>query len=88
MSTYTQHIQTILSIVMFEDGHNYYLNQYMIDDINNFKNELNKALQYYSLPMTAEEIIIYEKIQEEEEEEYEEEDGYSSEEQELGNGIK
>ena len=86
MSTYTNHIKTILSLVMFEDGHNYYLNQYMIDDINNFKNELNRALEYYYLPITAEEIIIYEKIQEEEE--YEEEDGYSSEEQELGNGIK
>jgi len=72
---------------MFEDGHNYYLNQYMIDDINNFKNELNRALEYYYLPITAEEIIIYEKIQEEKEEE-EEEDGYISEEQELGNGIK
>jgi len=87
MSTYTNHIKTILSLVMFEDGHNYYLNQYMIDDINNFKNELNRALEYYYLPITAEEIIIYEKIQEEKEEE-EEEDGYISEEQELGNGIK
>ena len=36
MSTHMKHIRTILSLVMFEDGHNYYLNQYMIEQSETF----------------------------------------------------
>ena len=88
MSTHMKHIKTILSLVMFEDGHNYYLNQYMIDDIDTFKIQLDRALDYYSLPMSADDIIIYEEIKEEEQEiETEEESGSEDDIQELGYAL-
>ena len=59
MSSNIQHIKTILSLVMFEDGHKYYINDSMIENIDEFKNQLNNALDYYSLPMSADDIIIY-----------------------------
>ena len=85
MSTHMKHIQTILSLVMFEDGHNYYLNQYMIDDIDTFKMQLDRAFDYYSLPMLADDIIIYNEEKEEEEEE--EESDSEDEMQELGYAL-
>lgn len=88
MSTHMKHIKTILSLVMFEDGHNYYLNQYMIDDIDTFKIQLDRAFDYYSLPMSADDIIIYEEIKEEEEDiESEEESDSEDDVQELGYAL-
>tara|TARA_Y100000114_G_C11566866_1_gene234490 strand:- start:198 stop:404 length:207 start_codon:yes stop_codon:yes gene_type:complete len=49
----------------------------MIDDINNFKIQLNNALSYYSLPLSADDIIIYEEITDEED--YEDGDEYGEE---------
>ena len=86
MSTYNKHIKTILSIIMFEDGHHYHLNQYMIDDIDEFKKELTKALDYYSLPISADEIIIYEEIKTPIVESDDESD--SEEDQQLGYGYE
>ena len=89
MSKYINHIKTILSIVMFEDGHNYYLNQHIVDDIDEFKIELNRALDYYSLPMSADDIIIYERIENNNESESENDSENDSEEdQQLGYGYE
>ena len=88
MGKYTNHIKTILSVVMFDDDkRNYYLNQYMVDDIHEFKRELNNALDYYSLPMSADDIIIYEVI----ENDYEDQSESESEDdefQQIGYGLE
>ena len=89
MSAYTKYIKTILSIIMFEDGHHYHLNQYMIDDIDEFKKELTKALDYYSLPISADEIIIYEVIENDYEDQSESESESEDDEfQQIGYGLE
>ena len=59
----------------------------MIDDIDTFKIQLDRAFDYYSLPMSADDIIIYEEIKEEEEIESEEESGSEDDIQELGYAL-
>ena len=90
MGKYTNHIKTILSVVMFGDEkRNYYLNQYMVDDIHEFKRELNNALDYYSLPMSADDIIIYEVIENDYEDQSESESESEDDEfQQIGYGLE
>lgn len=62
MLTHEEHIKKILELVMFDNDRNYYLNQLMVDNIGLFKRKLDRALNYYYLPLCAEQIIIYEKV--------------------------
>tara|TARA_Y100001972_G_C7607993_1_gene304746 strand:+ start:708 stop:995 length:288 start_codon:yes stop_codon:yes gene_type:complete len=79
MSFEDKYIETILSIVMYEDGRKFYMNSNMINDITEFKKKLNEKLIYYGLSVRANDIIVYHQFEEEKEIESSSDD-YESEE--------
>jgi len=59
MITHEKHIETILSIVMWDNNRKYYVGKNTIENFNNFMYKLDKTLRWYGLTITANDVVVY-----------------------------
>ena len=59
MITHEKHIETILSIIMWDNNRKYYVGKNTIENFNTFMNKLDKTLRWYGLTITANDVVIY-----------------------------
>ena len=59
MISHEKHIQNILSIVMWDYDHKYYVDKNTIKQFDSFMDRLDRTFKWYHLPITAEDIVVY-----------------------------
>lgn len=59
MISHEKHIQTILSIIMHDNDRKYYVGKDTIKNFYSFMDTLENVLRWYSLPLRAEDIVVY-----------------------------
>ena len=59
MITHEKHIETILSIVMWDNDRKYYVSKNTIENFNTFINNLDRIFRWYGLTVTAKDVVLY-----------------------------